>query len=146
MKKIALILLSFVACLSAYAFDFDGINLNGSVSEITRAVSKKNYVATAENPNMLTGLCHGTKVNLTFNYTDVTETGRLGQLIVEIPNTADCAYVDNAQLLNIIYHQVKSTETGYLYQVDKDGTTLLLSKIPGGIRLTYSTPYYKVKK
>ncbi len=143
MKKIILFLLALVASVNVYAFEFDGIDLNGTVGDITRAISKKNYVATVENPNVLTGLCQGTKINLTFNFTDVTEKNHVGQLIVEVPNATSNAFVDNAQLLNVIYHLVSNTEAGYLYSVSSDGTTLLLSRTETGIRLTYNTPYYK---
>lgn len=146
MKKLALILVALLSSINVFAFKFDGIDLNGSVMDITRAIAKKNYVATVENPNVLTGLCQGTKINLSFNLTDVTEKNHVGQLIVEIPNADAHAFVDNAQLLNVIYHLVSNTEAGYLYSVDEDGTTLLLSKTETGIRLTYNTPYYKAGK
>lgn len=146
MKKLTLLLLAFVACINAYAFKFDGIDLNGTVGDITRAISKKNYVATVENPNVLTGLCQGTKINLSFNLTDVTEKNHVAQLFVDVPNASANAFVENAQLLNIIYHLVSNTEAGYLYQVDDDGTTLLLSRTETGIRLTYNTPYYQAGK
>lgn len=145
MKKIALILFALVMGINASAFDFDGIDLNGTVGDITRAISKKNYVATVENPNVLTGLCQGTKINLSFNLTDVSEKNHIGQLIVDVPNASGNAFVENAQLLNIIYHQISNAEEGYLYDVDDDGTTLLLSRTEDGIRLTYNTPYYLKK-
>jgi len=145
MKKIALFLLALVASVNVYAFKFDGIDLNGNVGDITRAISKKNYVATVENPNVLTGLCQGTKINLSFNLTDVSEKNHIGQLFVDVPNASSNAFVENAQLLNIIYHLISNSEEGYLYAVDDDGTTLLLSRTETGIRLTYNTPYY-VKK
>ena len=146
MKKLTLLLLAFVACINAYAFKFDGIDLNGTVGDITRAISKKNYVATVENPNVLTGLCQGTKINLSFNLTDVTEKNHVAQLFVDVPNASANAFVENAQLLNIIYHLVSNTEAGYLYEVDDDGTTLLLSRTENGIRLTYNTPYFQAVK
>jgi len=146
MKKLTLLLLAFVACINAYAFKFDGIDLNGTVGDITRAISKKNYVATVENPNVLTGLCQGTKINLSFNLTDVTEKNHVAQLFVDVPNASANAFVENAQLLNIIYHLVSNTEAGYLYEVDDDGTTLLLSRTETGIRLTYNTPYFQAEK
>ena len=146
MKKLTLLLLAFVACINAYAFKFDGIDLNGTVGDITRAISKKNYVATVENPNVLTGLCQGTKINLSFNLTNVTEKNHVAQLFVDVPNASANAFVENAQLLNIIYHLVSNTEAGYLYEVDDDGTTLLLSRTENGIRLTYNTPYFQAAK
>lgn len=145
MKKFFLMLLTMLVSINMYAFKFDGIDLNGSVKDITRAVSMKNYVATLENPNVLTGLCQGTKINLIFNFEDVTEKNHVGQLIVEVPNSDATAFVNNAQLLNIIYHQVANSEQGYVYSVDEDGTTLILSKTENGIRLTYNTPYYSKK-
>lgn len=146
MKKITLLLFAIISAVNAYAFKFDGIDLNGSVIEIGRSISKKNYVASVENPNTLTGLCHGTKINLSFNLEDVTEKNHVGQLIIDVPNADANAFVDNAQLLNVIYHQVASNEEGYVYSVDEDGTTLTLSKTDTGIRLTYNTPYYLKKK
>ena len=145
MKKFVLLLISMIACINAYAFKFDGIDLNGSVGEITRAISMKHYVAATDRPNSLTGLCQGTKINLIFNFEDVTEKNHVGQLIVEVPNSDATAFVNNAQLLNIIYHQVANSEQGYVYSVDEDGTTLILSKTENGIRLTYNTPYYSKK-
>ena len=146
MKKLFLIACALMASVSMYAFDFDGINLNGTVGEITKAVAKKNYVTSIEDPNTLTGLCQGTKISLKFNLEDVTEKNRVGQLIIDVPTTSANAYLDNAQLLNVIYHQVSNSSAGFLYELDADGTTLLLSKTDNGIRLTYNTPYYKEKK
>ena len=145
MKKLALLLIVMLSSINVYAFKFDGIDLNGTISEITRAISRKNYVSTAENPNVLTGLCQGSRINLSFNYTDVTEKNHLGQLIVDIPSTDPTAYINNVQLLNVIYHQISNSEAGYVYAVDEDGTTLLLSKTETGMRLTYNTPYYQKK-
>ena len=146
MKKFVLLLISMIACINAYAFKFDGIDLNGNVGEVTRAISLKHYVAATDRPNALTGLCQGTKIYLTFNLDDVTTKGKVGQLIVDVPNSDASAYVNNAQLLNVIYHQVAATEAGYIYSVDEDGTTLLLSKTDDGFRLTYNTPYFKEAK
>ncbi len=146
MKKFVLLLISMIACINAYAFKFDGIDLNGSVGEITRAISMKHYVAATDRPNSLTGLCQGTKIYLSFNLDDVTTKGKVGQLIVDVPNSDASSYVNNAQLLNVIYHQVAATEAGYIYSVDEDGTTLLLSKTEDGYRLTYNTPFYKAAK
>ena len=143
MKKLFVSALALIASANVYAFNFDGIDLNGTVVEITRAIAKKNYVATVENPNVLTGLCQGTKINLSFDLDNVTEKNHIGKLYVEVPNADATAYVDNAQLLNVIYHQVANSEEGYVYSVDADGTTLTLSKTEGGIRLTYTTPYYR---
>jgi len=145
MKKFALLMLSFFACINTFAFDFDGINLNGTFTEISRAISKKNYVTTPDRPEALTGLCQGTKIYLTFDRENVTEKGHIGKLTVEIPNNDADAFVNNAQLLNVIYHQIDNTEAGYLYSVDQDGTQLLLSRAEGVILLTYITPYYKAK-
>ena len=146
MKKFVLLLISMIACINAYAFKFDGIDLNGSVGEVTRAISLKHYVAATDRPNSLTGLCQGTKIYLTFNLEDVTTKGKIGQLIVDVPSSYASAYDNNVQLLNVIYHQIAATEAGYLYSVDEDGTTLLLSKTEEGYRLTYNTPNYKAAK
>ena len=44
MKKMFLSLTALLMCLSASAFEFDGIDLNGSFVEITRQISQKGYV------------------------------------------------------------------------------------------------------
>ena len=146
MKKFVLLLISMIACINAYAFKFDGIDLNANVGDVTRAISMKHYVAATDRPNSLTGLCQGTKIYLTFNLEDVTTKGKVGQLIVDVPNSDASSYVNNAQLLNVIYHLVATTEAGYVYEVDEDGTTLLFAQTENGIRLTYNTPYYKAAK
>lgn len=145
MKKLFLMAFALMTSVSLFAFDFDGIDLNGTVNDVTKAIAKKNYVGSLSDSNTLTGVCQGTQINLKFNLTDVTESNRIGQLIVEIPTTSASAFADNAQLLNVIYHQIGSGSEGNVYALDADGTTLLLSKTPEGIRLTYSTPYYKKK-
>ncbi|GEM_PF-1282448 len=146
MKKFVLLLISMIACINAYAFKFDGIDLNANVGEITKAVALKHYVVATDRPNSFTGLCQGTKIYLTFNLEDSTTKGKLGQLIVDVPNSDASSFVNNAMLLNIIYHQVSASEAGYVYAVDEDGTTLLFSQTENGIRLTYNTPYYKAAK
>lgn len=146
MKKFVLLLISMIACINAYAFKFDGIDLNANVGEITKAIALKHYVVATDRPNSFTGLCQGTKIYLTFNLDEVSTKGKVGQLVVDVPNSDGSSYVNNAQLLNIIYHQVESTEAGYVYSVDEDGTTLLFSKTENGIRLTYNTPYFKANK
>lgn len=139
-------MLAMMACINVFAFEFDGINLNGSSTEILRAISKKHYVAQVENPNVLAGLCQGTKIYLSFDLENVTEKGHVGKLMVDVPDSDANAFVNNAQLLNIIYHLIETTDEGYVYSVDADGTKLLLSQGENSIRLTYFTPYFKAAK
>ena len=143
MKKIFLLFATVLTSFSAFAFDFDGINLNDDAVKVTRAISSKNYV---NDPGMdrLKGVCQGTEIYLSFNMNDVTTKGKIGQLFVDIPQKDANAFSTSATLLNVIYHQTQKTSTGgIVYAVDKDGTTLLLEKTSEGIRLTYNTPFYK---
>ncbi len=128
--------------VSSFAFEFDGINLNDDAVKVTRAISTKNYV-NDPGKDRLKGLCQGTEIYLSFNLNDVKTKGKVGQLLVDIPQKEANAFETSATLLHVIYHQTQTTANGFLYAVDKDGTTLLLEKTAEGIRLTYNTPYYK---
>ncbi|MCM1079994.1 MAG: hypothetical protein NC344_11075 [Bacteroidales bacterium] len=142
MKKIFFALVALMMSICAHAFDFDGIDLNGNVVEITRQISAKGYVYDEAN-DCLKGICQGTEIYLTINYQDVKQKNKIGQLMVDIPMKSDDALSDVAMTFNVIYHQVANSNGIYTYQIGDDGTTLALSKTNNGIRLTYSTPYYK---
>ena len=145
MKKLFITLTLMLTAFAANAFEFDGIDLNTQYSKVAREISARGYAYDA-NRNCLKGNCQGTEIYLSINYIDVNKRGMVGQLIVDVPNSDASSYVNNAQLLNVIYHQVAATEAGYIYSVDEDGTTLLLSKTEDGYRLTYNTPFYKAAK
>lgn len=146
MKKILLSLITvMMANVQAFAFEFDGINLNDDHVKVTRAISAKNYVFDPAR-NCLKGNCQGTEIYLNFNLDDVNTKGKVGQLIVEIPTQDENAYKNYTELLNIIYHQVNKSDNSIVYSVDSDGTTLTLLKTSNSITLTYATPYYKKKK
>lgn len=142
MKKLFLTLCAAVLCISANAFEFDGIDLNAPLTQITREIAKKGYVFDDEK-QALTGLCQGTQIYLTINSENVTEKGHISQLIVEVPAANQAFFSNCAMLLNVIYHQTYNDGGNYNYNVDKDGTTLIMSKTQQGIRLTYNTPYSK---
>ena len=144
MKKFFLSLAAMLMSVSAFAFEFDGINLNDDAYKVTKAISAKNYVNDF-GKDRLKGMCQGTEIYLSFNLKDVTTKNKIGQLFVDIPEHDPSAFSTSSILLNVIYHQIEKTETGILYAVDEDGTTLLLEKTDEGIRLTYNTPYYKKK-
>ena len=145
MKKILLLLMSLVLSINAYAFEFDGIDLNDDVVKITRAISARNYVTDPER-NCLKGNCQGTEIYMSLNYEDVKLKNKIGQLIVDVPMKEADAAEACAALLNVIYHQVDKTADGVLYAVHEDGTTLLLKKTSEGLRLIYETPYYYKRK
>jgi len=145
MKKFFLSLAVMLTSISAFAFEFDGINLNDDAIKVTRAISTKNYV-TDPVRNCLKGNCQGNEIYLSFNLEDVTTKGKVGQLIVDVPMKNAEAYDNCIGLLNVIYHQVSKDDSGIVYAVDKDGTTLLLQKSSEGVKLTYNTPFYKAKK
>ena len=142
MKKMVIALFSLLMSVSANAFEFDGIDLNASVGEITRMVSSKGYVFD-EATNSLKGNCHGKEIRLSFDYVNVTKPSRLGQLIVDVPETEANALDIIVTTFNIIYHQVSAEGGVFSYVVDKDGTVLNVSKTADGIRLAYDTPYHK---
>lgn len=141
MKKILFTFVMMLSALSASAFEFDGIDLNGTVTTISREISKRGYVYDNEK-NALVGLAHGTEILLTLNYENVTEKGHLGQLHVDVPSNSASFFNNAVMLLNVLYHQVLNTEE-YVYDVDGQGTTLTIYKTEKGIRLSYQTPYYK---
>jgi len=145
MKKIMFALLGMMLCINANAFKFDGIDLNANQNQIAGEISKKGYVYDA-GLGCLKGNCQGTEIYLSLDYKNVSTNGKVGQLTVDVPmNAPSTAYINAAQLFNVIYHLTATTTEGNVYQVDEDGTTLVLSQTSQGLRLTYRTPYYKAK-
>lgn len=135
-----------MVCMNAFAFKFDGIELNDPSYKVTRAVSAKGYVMD-ETKQCLKGMCRGHEIYLSFNFTDVSTKNRLGQLIIDIPMKEADAYEVAEQLLNVLYHQTGEENSGVAcYEVSEDKTTMVLTKTKEGIRLTYNTPYYQAKK
>lgn len=144
MKKVFLALMGIMMSLCANAFEFDGIELNGNVVEVTRQISAKGYIYD-DAKDCLKGVCQGTEIYLSINYADVTEKNRIGQLIVDVPMPEKDALNIVAKTFNVVYHQTAKTADSYSYAVSTDGTSLIVSKTKDGIRLTYNTPYYKAK-
>ena len=143
MKKFFLAVMALFLSFTANAFEFDGIDLNGSVADITKQVSAKGYVFDQEK-NALKGNCQGTEIFLTFNYVDVKTQGKIGQFIVDIPMKESNAFDVMTKTFSVIYHLIgKSANGGLQYSVSTDGTTLCVTKVSGGVRLTYNTPNYK---
>ena len=136
--------------LSANAFTFDGIDITGNVQNVMREIAAKGYVFNGEK-NWLEGSCQGTLINLSFNLTDVKTSGKIGQMLINIPVEGDsekveCAYKNAQTIFNVIYHQIAAENGEYTYNADADGTTMTLSKTSTGLKLTYNTPYYKKMK
>ncbi|MCQ2185528.1 MAG: hypothetical protein MJY92_02225 [Bacteroidales bacterium] len=146
MKKIILLASLLLSSLCANAFEFDGIDLNGSYNKIIQEIAKRGYTYNQER-NCLQGDCRGQHIYMSANYLDVAQPGHLGQLIVDVPTEGKAELVLKyyTEILNILYHQVDSHDGVPTYLVDKDGTQLKLQVIDGYARLTYNTPYYKVK-
>ncbi|MCI6473271.1 MAG: hypothetical protein MSA31_06355 [Bacteroidales bacterium] len=144
MKKMFLSLTALLMCLSASAFEFDGIDLNGSFVEITRQISQKGYVYD-DTKNCLKGVCQGDEIYLSINNTDVKEKGKIGQLIIDVPMNVNNAYTAVSKTFNVVYHQIAKDDKSTTYKVAEDGTTLVVTATGQGVRLTYNTPYYKVK-
>ena len=136
------IIAMFAATTDANAYEFDGIDLNAPQQQVTREISVKGYSWNQEK-QCLVGNCQGTEISLSLNLYDVTESGHVGQLIVDIPMSGSDAVKNATVLFNVIYHQTSSSNGVVTYAVANDGTTMNLSKTSNGIRLTYNTPYYK---
>lgn len=149
MKKLSTSLfalcMAFFASGNANAYEFDGIDLNAPQQQVTREISTKGYTYDTQK-NCLVGNCQGTEISLSLNLYDVTESGRVGQLIVDIPFSEKNSVTTATTLFNIIYHQISSSNGVTTYAVSNDGTTMNLTTTKTGIRLVYNTPYYKAKK
>lgn len=141
MKKFFVVLAAMVMTLSASAFEFDGINLNASVNKITNEIAKRGY-AYDDAKDAFTGLCRGTEISLSLDWKNVKESGKLGQLIVDVPMAEKDAINVVAKMFNVIYHVAKGAEAN-TYSVSEDGTTLEVKSTAKGVRLVYSTPFYK---
>lgn len=146
MKKLFFVIALMLTSVCASAFEFDGIDLNQPYSKVARQISEKGYTFNNE-LNCLEGNCHGTNIYLSINYVDVSKRGMLGQLIVQIPfgNRAD-QFDEVSTIFNVIYHQVQGEKGTLTYEVDDDGTQLVLGQKDGYIVLTYNTPYYSARK
>lgn len=150
MKKIIMTLVaSVMMSLSASAFTFDGIDITGNVQNVMREIAAKGYVFNGEH-NWLEGNCQGTVINLSFNLTDVKTAGKIGQMLINIPveGGADAiatAYKNAQTIFNVIYHQTTGNDGNVKWVADPDGTTMTLAQTATGLRLTYNTPFYKVK-
>lgn len=137
MKKIILALFALVMSISANAFEFDGIDLNKNYFEIAREISAKGYVYDDVN-DCLKGNCQGTEITLSLK----AEKSKLGQLIVDIPMSGN-AFENVTKTFDVVYHRVAKDSNSCTYAVSTDGTTLVLTPIANGVRLTYNTPYFK---
>ena len=141
MKKLFVVLAAMLMTLSASAFEFDGINLNASVNKISAEIAKRGY-SYDETKDAFTGVCRGTEISLSLNWKNVKEGGKLGQLIVDVPMKEQNAVAIVTKMFNVIYHVAKGAKPN-TYEVSEDGTTVEISTIANGVRLTYNTPYYK---
>ena len=144
MKKFFIALVALVASVSANAFEFDGIDLNASSLSITRNISLRGYV-NDESTQALKGICQGKEIYLRFNFENVSQKGKLGQLYVDVPQKDSNALQVVKETFNVIYHQIDPVNGATTYLVDSDGTTLSVEANNYGIRYTYTTPYYKAK-
>lgn len=145
MKKLFTLLFGLFLTANLFAFEFDGINLNDKPLNVTRQVAKRGYVTDPQR-NCFKGMCKGKEIYLSFDFENVSQENHVGALMVDVPMKEAQAYESCVDLLNVIYHQVESSAAGTTYSVDEDGTTMLITKTSDGIRLTYFTTYYKLKK
>lgn len=141
MKKLFVVMAAMVMTLSASAFEFDGIDLNARVNKITSEIAKRGY-AYDENADAFTGLCRGTQIAMKLNWKDVSEAGKLGQLIVDVPMNEQNALNVVTKMFNVIYHVAEGGKAN-VYNLSSDGTTLEVVSTANGVRLIYNTPFYK---
>lgn len=147
MKKFLFAIAFMAVSMAANAFEFDGIDLNMPFVKVSQEIAKRGYVYNDQR-NCLQGDCQGKFIYMSINYTDVSQPGRLGQLVVEFP-VEESVNIDLDQvttILNILYHHAEGAKDKHVYVVDKDGTQLAVNTKPGYIVLTYNTPYYKLKE
>lgn len=142
MKKFILTMVLAATAAMSHAFEFDGIELNDNYVKVSNEISKRGYVYDADQ-ECLKGNCQGTEIYLSFNTTDVSTSGKVGQLFVHIPNIQ---YENTLNVFNVVYHVIEKREGCITYSVSADGTTLSVSKAHDGVLLTYNTPYYKERK
>ena len=95
-----------------------------------------------EATDAFTGMCQGTQIYMSMNWKDVKEAGKLGQLIVDVPMKEQNALSIVTKMFNVIYHTAEGGKAN-VYSVSNDGTTLEVQSSSKGIRLVYSTPFYK---
>lgn len=145
MKKFIFAFVSLMMSISASAFEFDGIDLNGNAIEITRQIGMKGYVYD-DTRGCLKGMCKGNEIFLSINYNDVTEKNKIAQLIVDIPlNNMENAYETAVKLFNVVYHQTEKVGDYVKYTVSEDGTQLVICPAKDYLRLTYNTPFNNKK-
>lgn len=142
MRKIFIMMALALVSVAASAFEFDGIDLNGSLKNISMQIAQKGYVTDPETATM-TGECGGVNLIISLKYDKVTEEGKLGQFIVDIPMDNPAAAQIVASTFAVIYHSLPSKADTKLFQVSNDGTTAEVAATKNGVRLTYTTPYYK---
>lgn len=145
MKKLFTMLFGLFICANMFAFEFDGINLNEENIKVTRQVAKRGYVTDPQR-GCFKGLCKGKEIYLSFDFENVSQSNHVGALMIDVPMKHPEAFETSVEMLNVIYHQVSADAAGARYEVDEDGTQMVISKTNDGIKLTYYTSYYKQKK
>jgi hypothetical protein len=145
MKKLLSFIVALVAFTNAYAFKFDGIDLNGTQQQVAREISVRGYVYD-QATNCLKGNCHGMEIFLSLDNDNVSDKSKIGRLIVDIPMSEANALENSVVIFNVIYHRIASVSGKATYSVDDDGTIMELTKTAKGIQLIYVTPNYKLKK
>ena len=147
MKKFFVVLAVMLSSFCANAFDFDGINLNEPYAKVAQEIAKRGYSYNHQR-NCLQGDCRGVDIFLSINYVDVTTPGMLGQLIIDIPISGNGTemFKNITTIFNVLYHQIDGQADAVTYQVDVDGTELMISQKDEFITLIYNTPYYSRPK
>ena len=140
MKKILIMMAFALMSIAAIAFEFDGIDLNGNVVDISKKVAQKGYVFDPES-GRLTGNCAGIQLYISMEYDNVTEPGKLGRFIVDIPMNNPSAVQIVASTFAVIYHSLPSKADSKEFLVSNDGTVASVQAINNGVRLVYTTPY-----
>lgn len=142
MKKFLVIAACTLASVAAQAYDFDGIDLNGRVIDISKQLAHKGYIYDAET-GRLSSNGGGQATYITLEYDRVTQAGRLGRLIVDMPMSDPSAPQVVATTFAVLYSALPSQPDKPKYQVAADGTTATIQPTDNGVRIVYTTPYYE---
>ena len=132
-----------ITMFSNGANDFDGIDLNGRVVDISKQLAHKGYIFDPET-GCLSSTGEVSPVYITLEYDKVSQAGKLGRLIVDMTMSDPSAAQVVATTFAVLYRALPSQSDEKKYQVSDDGTTASVQPTDGGVRIIYTTPYYDI--
>ena len=143
MKPILTIIACMLISIAAQAHEFDGIDLNGRVVDISKQLAHKGYIFDPKT-GCLSSTGEVSPIYITLEYDNVSQAGKLGRLIVDMTMSDPSAAQVVATTFAVLYRALPSQSDEKKYQVSDDGTTASVQPTDGGVRIIYTTPYYDV--